>query len=181
MAGRIRFESHNYTVYKPLIGVARCALFSTFTAIKLFPPQAFGRQAWGSAASWCLAIITTTMLITVIFIFYAHNCSLPPETLGSARVRFSHPCSATPALRPVFDFRAHFCHSAPMETPTSGFGLRANAPEGQKRFPISSEATLPLARKVMCGRLWRASGNLDGTVEVSKPFCPASVPSKREQ
>ena len=45
-----------------------------------------------------------------------------------------------PALRrqkPVFDFRAHFCHSAPMETHAFGFRLRANAPEGQKRFPIS--------------------------------------------
>ena len=43
------------------------------------------------------------------------------------------------ALRrqPVFDFRPHFCHSAPMEALAFGFGLRANAPEGQKRFPIS--------------------------------------------
>ena len=44
-----------------------------------------------------------------------------------------------PSLRDktVFDFRAHFCHSAPMETHAFGFRLRANAPEGQKRFPIS--------------------------------------------
>jgi hypothetical protein len=47
-----------------------------------------------------------------------------------------------PAVRiidppPVFDFRAHFCHSAPMETHAFGFTLRANAPEGQKRFPLS--------------------------------------------
>ena len=34
-------------------------------------------------------------------------------------------------------FRALFCHSAPMETHAYGFRLRANAPEGQKRFPIS--------------------------------------------
>ena len=47
------------------------------------------------------------------------------------------PCSAAPALRRQFDFRAHFCHSAPMETHAFGFRLRANAPEGQKRFPIS--------------------------------------------
>jgi hypothetical protein len=39
--------------------------------------------------------------------------------------------------RPVFDFRAHFCHSAPMETHAFGFTLRANASDGQKRFPIS--------------------------------------------
>ena len=39
--------------------------------------------------------------------------------------------------KPVFDSRAHFCHSAPMETHAFGFRLRANAPEGQKRFPIS--------------------------------------------
>ena len=37
--------------------------------------------------------------------------------------------------KPVLDFRAHFCHSAPM---AFGFILRANAPEGQKRFPIST-------------------------------------------
>ena len=37
----------------------------------------------------------------------------------------------------AFDFRAHFCHSAPMETHTFGFRLRANAPEAQKGFPIS--------------------------------------------
>jgi hypothetical protein len=59
-----------------------------------------------------------------------------------------------PLRQPVFDFRAHFCHSAPMETHAFGFKLRANAPgvaydtpvlgsresnprEGQKRFPIS--------------------------------------------
>jgi len=39
--------------------------------------------------------------------------------------------------KPVFDFRAHFCHSAPMETHASGFKLRTNAPKGLKRFPIS--------------------------------------------
>ena len=39
--------------------------------------------------------------------------------------------------KPVFDFRAHFYHSAPIETHASSFKLRANAPEGQKRFPIS--------------------------------------------
>ena len=68
--------------------------------------------------------------------------SPPPETSGSARVRLSHPLFSGPsppaAKKPVFDFRAHFCHSAPMETHAFGFRLRANAPEGQKRFPISS-------------------------------------------
>jgi hypothetical protein len=39
--------------------------------------------------------------------------------------------------KPVFDFRAHSCHSAPMETHAFGFRLPGNAPEGQKRFPIS--------------------------------------------
>ena len=41
------------------------------------------------------------------------------------------------SLRPLFDFRAHFCHSAPMEAPAFGFRLRATAPKSQKRFPIS--------------------------------------------
>jgi hypothetical protein len=50
------------------------------------------------------------------------------------------PCSAAPSPpAPVFDFRAHFCHSAPMETHAFGFRLRANAPEGQKRFPINAQ------------------------------------------
>ena len=42
-----------------------------------------------------------------------------------------------PREQHAFDFRAHFCHSAPMGTHDFGFRLRANAPEGQKRFPIS--------------------------------------------
>ncbi len=39
--------------------------------------------------------------------------------------------------KPVFDFRAHVFHSGPVETHAFGFELRANAPGGQKRFPIS--------------------------------------------
>jgi hypothetical protein len=39
-------------------------------------------------------------------------------------------------FRAAFDFRAQFCHSAPMETHAFGLRLPANAPEGQKRFPI---------------------------------------------
>jgi hypothetical protein len=42
--------------------------------------------------------------------------------------------------RPVFDFRAHPCHSVPMETHAFGFRLPANAPEGQKRSPISTRS-----------------------------------------
>ena len=61
---------------------------------------------------------------------------------GSARVRLSHPLFSGPASQlsgghKPFDFRAHFCHSAPIETHAFGFRLRANDPEGQKRFPIS--------------------------------------------
>ena len=42
--------------------------------------------------------------------------SPPAETSGSAQVRLLHPLvQRPPALRPVFDFRAHFCHSALME------------------------------------------------------------------
>ena len=55
-----------------------------------------------------------------------------------------HPGFSSPSAAPVFDFRAHFCHSAPpMETHAFGFRLRANAPEGQKRFPISSVGEKP--------------------------------------
>ncbi len=59
--------------------------------------------------------------------------SPPPETFGSARVRLSHPLFSGPSPpAPVFDFRAHFCHSARMEAHAFGFRLRANAPESQK-------------------------------------------------
>lgn len=37
----------------------------------------------------------------------------------------------------MLDLRAHFSHSALMETDAFGFRLPANAPDGQKRFPIS--------------------------------------------
>jgi hypothetical protein len=46
----------------------------------------------------------------------------------------SHPLFSGPSPGAVFDFRAHFCHSAPMEAYAFGFRLRTNAPEGQKRF-----------------------------------------------
>jgi hypothetical protein len=49
----------------------------------------------------------------------------------------SRPCSAARAPWRRVDFRAHFCHSATMETHAFGFRLRANAPEGQKRSSIS--------------------------------------------
>ena len=73
--------------------------------------------------------------------------SPPPETSGSAQVRLSHPLFSgpQPSGGSVFDFRAHFCHSAPMETHAFGFRLRANAPEGQKRFPISGYGQLQRA------------------------------------
>jgi len=86
-----------------------------------------------------------------------HWRSPPPETSGSARVRLSHPLFSGPQpsrrqlfrvagtprnpKKPVFDFRAHFCHSAPIETHAFGFRLPANAPEDQKRFPISLSAS----------------------------------------
>ncbi len=86
--------------------------------------------------------------------------SPPAETSGSAQVRLSHPLFSGPqpsggsffglraraaTRKPVFDFRAQFCHSAPTETHAFGFSLRANAPEGQKRFPISSAQAPPLS------------------------------------
>jgi hypothetical protein len=65
--------------------------------------------------------------------------SPPPETSGSAQVRLSHPLFSgpQPSGDSLLDFRAHFFHSAPRETYASGFRLPANAPQGQKRFPIS--------------------------------------------
>ena len=49
----------------------------------------------------------------------------------------------------MFDFLAHFCHSAPMETHAFGFRLPANAPEGQKRFPISLTVSSQILSHVM--------------------------------
>ena len=50
-----------------------------------------------------------------------------------------------------FDFRAHFCHSAPMETHAFAFRLLANAPQGQKRFPISRLLGVALMLAVVSG------------------------------
>jgi hypothetical protein len=49
-------------------------------------------------------------------------------------------CPVAASLRDqtVFDFRAHFCHSAPMETHAFGLRLPVNASDGQKRFPVRS-------------------------------------------
>ncbi len=66
---------------------------------------------------------------------------------GLSRERFEVPEKGAPITRIIparvslvtikWTFRAHFCYSAPVETHAFGFRLRANAPEGQKRFPIS--------------------------------------------
>ena len=48
------------------------------------------------------------------------------------------PCSAAPsppaAFPFLFDFRAHFCHSAPMETQAFGFRLRATPRRAKSDF-----------------------------------------------
>jgi hypothetical protein len=49
----------------------------------------------------------------------------------------------------VFDFRADFCHSAPFETHAFDLMFRANALEGQKRFPIS-RPTIEVATASIC-------------------------------
>ena len=64
--------------------------------------------------------------------------SPPPETPAAPECASRTPCSAAPSPpATVFDFRAHFCHSAPMETHAFSFRLPANAPDGEKPFPIS--------------------------------------------
>ena len=66
------------------------------------------------------------------------------DRLASRGVNFTRAYCNAPSCnpkKPVLDFRAQFYHSAPMETHAFGFSLRANAPEGQKRFPISPRGT----------------------------------------
>ena len=99
-------------------------------------------------------IFVWTLVLGIIFIVSVYNELAMPQfsaTLLGLLGRQGAACSAASRLRrqlfwvagaprnpkkPVFDFRAHFCHSAPMETHAFGFRLRANAPEDQKRFPI---------------------------------------------
>ena len=47
---------------------------------------------------------------------------------------------------PVFDFRAHFCHSAPMEAHAFSFRLRAQRPGVPKA--ISYQSTAKMAKTV---------------------------------
>jgi hypothetical protein len=68
------------------------------------------------------------------FVVFASACSIR-RAEPKRFIRVFGFCNPQPAA-PVFDFRAHSCHSAPMETHAFGFRLPANAPEGQKRFPI---------------------------------------------
>jgi hypothetical protein len=53
---------------------------------------------------------------------------------GSARMRLSHPLFSGSQLRPVFHFRARFCHSRPMETHAVGFRLRADVRSAKSDF-----------------------------------------------
>jgi hypothetical protein len=54
------------------------------------------------------------------------------------RVRLSHPLFSGPSPRaPVFDFRAHFCHSGPWKRTLSASDSGPQRPEGQNRFLIS--------------------------------------------
>ena len=63
----------------------------------------------------------------------------------------------------MFDFRAHFYHSAPMESHALGFKLRANTPEGQKQFPIS-------IRSPPFGRSSTLEGGGQGGAGTDTPF-----------
>ena len=61
--------------------------------------------------------------------------SPPPETSGKRPSAPLAPLFSGPQPRaPVFDFRAHFCHPAPMETHAFGFRLRANARRTKSDF-----------------------------------------------
>jgi hypothetical protein len=74
--------------------------------------------------------------------------------------RTSRTLFSGPHPQPVFDFRAYFCHSAPMETHAFGFRLRANAPEGQKRFSYQSVVLRECELPDHCHTLNRANAGI---------------------
>ena len=89
----------------------------------------------------------------------SRSCHLkrPAASSSSARTLVQRPPSlrrqlfrVADALRnpkkTVFDFRAHFCHAAPMETHAFGLRIPANAPKGQKPFSVSRKSGLSLSR-----------------------------------
>jgi hypothetical protein len=78
--------------------------------------------------------------------FIMHMLKFALKRLAAPKCASRTPCSAAPSHRaPVFDFRAHFCHSAPMETHAFGFRLRAKAPEGPKAISYQFHGGVPHA------------------------------------
>ena len=67
----------------------------------------------------------------------------PPETPAAPKCA-SHPLFSGPQLSggSEFDFRAHFCHSAPMETHAFGLRLRAKRPGGPNAISYQSTGNL---------------------------------------
>jgi hypothetical protein len=78
----------------------------------------------------------------------------------------------------VFDFRAHFCHSAPMETHAFGFRLLANAPKGQKRFPISRLLGVALMLAVVSGPVGNAAADPKRFVLTPLAFLEDAAPGR---
>jgi hypothetical protein len=88
--------------------------------------------------SWAETLITSTASPSVCTSSSACDSGTdPPAKRPSIRGSTTFPDYDTEPVmagrarnpkKPVFDFRAHFCHSAPMETHAFGFRLRANAP-----------------------------------------------------
>ena len=56
------------------------------------------------------------------------------SSLAGPRRNTQTPCGAF-LQEPLFDFRAHFCHSAPMETHASRFSSRPTPRSAETRFP----------------------------------------------
>jgi hypothetical protein len=90
-----------------------------------WPPELFCGRTHGDDPEQVLKDLRT-IVADVVESYKAEGKPLPkPRDLVAALRRWS-------------DLRAQFCHCAPMETHAFGFRLRANAPEGQKRFRISN-------------------------------------------
>jgi hypothetical protein len=95
------------------------------------------------------------------------------------RVRLSHPLFSGPSPRaPVFDFRAHFCHSGPWKRTLSASDSGPQRPGGPKSISYQSRLAIPHPAERPAGGVrpaWRHRGD-----EKLAPYRPAHNPYSLE-